>query len=146
MVLWEGACIVHEVFSEKRIVQLKVRHPKALVIAHPECEEHVLSHADFVGSTSKLLNFVQENEAQEFIVVTEPGILHQMKKLAPEKTYIAGPPEDESCSCSECPYMKKNTMEKLYLCMRDLTPEITMDEDLRQAALKPLEKMLEMSR
>ena len=145
MVLWEGTCIVHEVFSEKRIVQLRVRHPRALVIAHPECEENVLNHADFVGSTSKLLKFVQENKAQEFIVVTEPGIIHQMKKKAPDKTYIAGPPEDETCSCSECPHMKKNTMEKLYLCLRDETPEITMDEGLRKAALKPLERMLEMS-
>lgn len=145
MVLWEGTCIVHEIFSEKRIIQLKMRHPQAKVIAHPECEAKVLRHADFIGSTSKLLNFVQEDLSQEFIVVTESGILHQMRKKAPEKTLIAGPPEDETCACNECPYMKLNTLEKLYLCLRDLKPEITMPEDLRKAAYRPLQRMLEWS-
>lgn len=145
MVLWEGTCIVHEIFSEKRIIQLKMRHPQAKVIAHPECEAKVLRHADFIGSTSKLLNFVQEDLSQEFIVVTESGILHQMRKKAPEKTLIAGPPEDETCACNECPYMKLNTLEKLYLCLRDLKPEITMPEGLRKAAYRPLQRMLEWS-
>lgn len=144
MVLWHGTCIVHEIFSEKKIVQLKVRHPKALVIAHPECEPPVLRHADFVGSTSKLLQYVRENPAKEFIVVTEVGILHQMEKLAPGKKLIPAPP-DNSCACNECPHMKKNTLEKLYLCLRDLTPEITMTEELRLAALKPLQRMFEMT-
>ena len=145
MVLWDGTCIVHEIFSEKKLVQLKVRYPNALTIAHPECEPHVLKHADFIGSTSKLLQFAQENPANEFIVVTEAGILHQMKKAAPQKTFIPAPPENDTCACNECPHMKKNTLEKLYLCLRDLRPEITMPEDLRLAALKPMLKMFEMT-
>ncbi len=145
MTLWNGTCQVHEIFSEKRIVQLKVRHPRAKVIAHPECEEQVLRHADFIGSTSKLLKFVQESEAEAFIVVTEAGILHQMEKSAPGKKLIPAPPEDEKCACNECPHMKKNTLEKLYLCLRDLKPEITMPEELRIAALRPLQRMFEMT-
>lgn len=144
MVLWNGTCMVHEIFSEKKIVQLKERHPRALVIAHPECEEPVLRHADFIGSTSKLLQFVQESPAEEFIVATEAGILHQMELKAPGKRLIPAPPEG-NCSCNECPHMKKNTLEKLYLCLRDLQPEITMPEDLRLAALKPLQRMFEMT-
>ncbi len=144
MVLWNGSCIVHEVFSEKKLVKLKIRYPKAKIIAHPECETQVLKHADFVGSTSRLLQFVHESTAQEFIVATEPGILHQMEKLEPLKKYIPAPP-DKDCACNECPHMKLNTLEKLYLCLRDLKPEIIMPEKLRLAALAPLQKMLEMS-
>lgn len=145
MLLWEGSCIVHETFSERKIIDLKVRNPKAKVIAHPECEERILMHADFIGSTSKLLQFVKEDEGKEYIVLTETGILHQMKKAAPEKNYIPAPVNDESCSCNECPYMKLNTMEKIYLCMKNKFPEIKIDEELRLKALKPIERMLEMS-
>lgn len=145
MLLWEGSCIVHETFSERKIIDLKIRNPKAKVIAHPECEERILMHADFIGSTSKLLQFVKEDEGKEYIVLTETGILHQMKKAAPEKNYIPAPVNDESCSCNECPYMKLNTMEKIYLCMKNKFPEIKIDKELRLKALKPIERMLEMS-
>lgn len=145
MVAWDGTCMVHDIFSERRILQLKMKHPNALIIAHPECEEKILRHANFVGSTSKLLKKVVEDPSEEFIVVTESGILHQMRKKAPHKRLIAGPPEDKSCACNECPHMRLNTMEKLYYCLRDLKPEIEMSEDLRRAALKPLQKMLEWS-
>jgi len=144
MLLWNGSCIVHETFSDRKIIQLKLGHPAALLIAHPECEEPILNRADFIGSTSALLKFVQENPAKEFIVATEEGIIYQMKKKAPEKVYIAAPP-DANCACNQCPYMKLNTMEKLYLCMKDGKPEITLDEDLRLRALKPIQRMLEMS-
>lgn len=144
MLLWDGSCIVHETFSDKKIIQLKLEHPNALLIAHPECEETVLNRADFIGSTSALLKFVQENPAKEFIVATEEGIIYQMKKRAPGKIFIAAPP-DANCACNQCPYMKLNTMEKLYLCMKDGKPEITLDEDLRLRALKPIQRMLEMS-
>lgn len=145
MLLWEGSCIVHETFSEKKILELKVRHPEAKLIAHPECEEPVLMHADFIGSTSKLLKFVQEDSSKSFIVATETGIIHQMKKACPDKIFIPAPPQDESCSCNECPYMKLNTLEKVYLCMKNKFPEIILDGDLRIKALRPIEKMLEMS-
>ena len=142
MDLWPGTCIVHEVFSEKKIIAEKQRHPEALFIAHPECEEPVLRYADFVGSTSALLSFVQKSPAPAFIVGTETGILHQMRKLAPGKTLIPAPYEEGGCACNECPYMKLNTLEKLYLCLRDREPRIEMDESLRRAALLPLERML----
>lgn len=145
MLLWEGSCIVHETFSERKILELKARYPEAKLIAHPECEEPVLVHADFIGSTSKLLKFVQEDEAMSYIVATETGIIHQMKKARPEKKFIPAPPQDEACSCNECPYMKLNTLEKVYLCMKNKFPEIIMDEELRLRALKPIERMLEMS-
>ncbi|MCS7052575.1 MAG: quinolinate synthase NadA [Ignavibacterium sp.] len=145
MLLWEGSCIVHETFSERKIIDLKVRYPKAKIIAHPECEENILLLADFIGSTSKLLQFVKEDNNDSYIVLTETGILHQMKKAAPNKTFIPAPVTDETCSCNECPYMKLNTMEKLYLCMKNKFPEIIIDEQLRLRALKPIEKMLEMS-
>lgn len=145
MLLWEGSCIVHETFSEKKIIDLKVQHPKAKIIAHPECEEVILRRADFIGSTSKLLNFVKEDNGEEYIVVTEPGIIHQMEKQVPNKKYIPAPPEEESCSCNNCPYMKLNTIEKIYHCMKNKSPEILMDEELRLRALKPIERMLEMS-
>jgi quinolinate synthase len=141
MVLWEGTCQVHEIFSEKKLLQLTVRHPKAVVIAHPECEPHILRHADHIGSTSSLLHFVRDSEFEEFIVLTEAGILHQMSKAAPTKTLIPGPPEG-NCACNECPHMKLNTLEKLYLALRDLTPTIDVPADVREAAQKPLSRML----
>ena len=142
--LWPGSCIVHEMFSERSLVQLKERHPKAKVLAHPECPEAVLRHADYVGSTTGILKYAEQSPETEFIVATERGILHQMEKACPEKTFISAPGEG-GCSCSECPHMKLNTMEKLYLCMRDRKPEITLDENLRQRALRPILRMLEMS-
>ncbi len=144
MVLWPGSCIVHEIFSEKKLVQLKVEHPEAEVVAHPECEAAVLRHADFIGSTKALLDHVLKSPKQTFIVVTEAGILHQMKKGAPQKTFIPAPP-DNGCACNECPYMRLNTLEKLWRCMKDRTPELVMPEDLREAARAPLQRMLEWS-
>jgi quinolinate synthase len=145
LVLWQGSCIVHETFSEKRLVQLKVQHPNAAIIAHPECEEPVLRQADFIGSTSALLKFTQNDAHQSFIVVTEPGIIHQMQQASPTKEFIPAPPTDNTCNCNECPYMRLNTLEKVYLALRDRTPEITMPEHLLQAARQPLTRMLEMS-
>ena len=142
MDLWPGTCVVHETFSEKKIVAEKTRHPEALFIAHPECEEHILRHADFVGSTSALLKFVAESRAREFIVGTETGILHQMRKNAPGKTLIPAPFDEGSCACNECPYMKLNTIEKLYLCLRDLSPRIEIDPAIRERARVPLARML----
>jgi quinolinate synthase len=144
MVLWPGSCQVHEIFSEKKLVQLKVRYPEAEVVAHPECEERVLALADYVGSTKGLLDYVARSPKAQFIVVTEPGILHQMQKAAPGKELIPAPP-DNGCACNECPHMRLNTVEKLYLCMRDKKPEITLPEELRSQALKPLTRMLEWS-
>lgn len=144
MLLWDGSCIVHETFSDKKIIALKTENPDALLIAHPECEEAVLNRADFIGSTSALLNFTRENPANEFIVATEEGIIYQMQKASPEKKFIPAPPE-ANCSCNECPYMKLNTMEKLYLCMKEGKPEIIIDEETRLKALKPIQRMLEMS-
>ena len=145
MLLWNGACMVHEIFSLEKITKLKIRHPKAKVIAHPECEAPVLAIADYIGSTTGLLKFTQKDNAQEFIVVTETGILHQMQKNNPGKTFIPAPPNN-SCACNDCPHMKLNTLEKLYLCMEYEQPEITMNEDLRIAAGKPIERMLEISK
>lgn len=145
MKLWQGACIVHETFSAKKIFELKQKHPKAILIAHPECEDKILSKAEFIGSTSALLNFVITNENSEFIVATEPGIIHQMELKAPGKKFIPAPPES-SCACNDCPYMKLNTLEKLYLCMRDKKPEITLDEEIRKNAYKSLRRMLDMSK
>ena len=144
LLLWEGTCVVHETFSLKKIIQLEIQHPDAELIAHPECEEPILERAGFIGSTSALLKYVQSSSAGRFIVATEAGILHQMKKLAPGREYIAAPP-DGDCSCNECPYMKLNTMEKLYLCMRDRTPEIRLDSALMEKARLPIERMLQMS-
>jgi quinolinate synthase len=144
MLLWNGACMVHEIFSMEKIAKLKAKHPHAKVIAHPECEEHVLKLADFIGSTTGLLKFTQSDTSKEFIVATESGILHQMMKANPEKTFIPAPPEN-SCACNDCPHMKLNTLEKLYLCMEYELPEILMDEDIREAAEKPIKKMLEIS-
>ena len=144
MVLWNGACMVHEIFSMEKIVKLKVRHPLAKVIAHPECEAPVLALADYIGSTTGILKYAEKSNAQEFIVVTESGILHQMQKTSPHKTFIPAPPQN-TCACNDCPYMKLNTLEKLYLCMKYELPEVTMDETLREAAKKPIERMLELS-
>ena len=144
LVLWPGACSVHVTFSERQIVRLKEQHPEAQVVAHPECSEPVLRLADYIGSTTGILEFAKRNAAQAFIVVTEAGIIHQMKKACPEKTFIPAPP-DNGCSCNECPYMRLNTLEKVYLCMRDRRPEIVMSPDLLARCLPPLERMLAMS-
>src|SRR6478672_8312800 len=144
MLLWNGACMVHEIFSLEKITKLKIRHPKAKVIAHPECEAPVLAIADYIGSTTGLLKFTQKDDAKEYIVVTETGILHQMQKNNPGKTFIPAPPNN-SCACNDCPHMKLNTLEKLYLCMEYELPEIIMDEELRKAAKKPIDRMLEIS-
>lgn len=144
MLLWNGACMVHEIFSMKKIAALKLRHPAAKIIAHPECEAPVLALADYIGSTTGILKFAEKSDAKEFIVVTESGILHQMQKANPGKTFIPAPPQN-NCACNDCPYMKLNTLEKLYLCMKYEAPEILMDEELRLAAKKPIERMLEIS-
>ena len=146
MILWDGSCIVHEAFSMERIAQQLAENPDAKLIAHPESETPVLDLAHFIGSTSALLNFVEKDDSQKFIVATEEGILHEMKKRAPQKELIPALVFDESCNCSECFYMKRNTMEKLYLCMKYELPEILIDEELRLKALKPIEAMLEMSK
>ncbi len=146
MILWDGSCIVHEAFSMERIAAQLAQHPDAKLIAHPESETPVLDLAHFIGSTSALLNYVEKDEAQKFIVATEEGILHEMKKRAPHKELLPALVFDESCNCSECFFMKRNTMEKLYLCMKYELPEITMDEELRLKALVPIEKMLELSK
>jgi len=145
MILWNGACMVHEIFSLEKIVRLKVRHPHAKLIAHPECEEVVLKEADFIGSTTQLLKYAVNDSCKEFIVATETGILHQMQKDAPGKTFIPAPPNN-ACACNDCPHMKLNTLEKLYLCMEYEAPEIIMEESLRKAALKPIQRMLEISK
>lgn len=145
MVLWNGACMVHEIFSVEKITKLKIRHPQAKLIAHPECEETILRIADYIGSTTGLLKYTQTDKSTEYIVATETGILHQMMKASPEKTFIPAPPNN-SCACNDCPHMKLNTLEKLYLCMEYELPEISMDEELRIAARKPIERMLEISK
>lgn len=145
MVLWNGACMVHEIFSLEKITKLKIRHPKAKVIAHPECEDAVLQVADFIGSTTQLLKFSQKDSSDTFIVATETGILHQMQKDSPYKTFIPAPPNN-ACACNECPHMKLNTLEKLYLCLEYEIPELTMQEELRIAALKPINRMMEISK
>jgi quinolinate synthase len=144
MVLWNGACMVHEIFSLQKINKLKLKHPGAKVIAHPECEQSVLDVADFIGSTTQLLKYGEKSEAKEFIVVTETGILHQMQKNSPFKTFIPAPPNN-SCACNDCPHMKLNTLEKIYLCMEHEQPELLMDEDIRIAAKIPIDRMLEIS-
>jgi quinolinate synthase len=144
MVLWPGSCEVHEIFSEKKMVQLKIRNPGAKIVAHPECEESVLRHADHIGSTSSILEFVVKDGGHDYIIATEAGIIHQMKKLAPEKNFIPAPP-DNLCACNECPHMKRNTLEKLYLCLRNGEPKLEMDEELRLRALVPIQRMLALS-
>ena len=144
MLLWDGVCIVHETFSERKIIDLMAQNPGAKLIAHPECEDVLLNRADFVGSTSKLLNYIQSDNSKTYIVATESGIIHQMKKAAPEKNFIPAPP-DKNCNCNECPYMRLNTMEKLYLCMANKNPRIELNEQIINQATAPIERMLQMS-
>lgn len=144
LVLWNGACMVHEIFSMQRIVKLKERHPEAKFIAHPECEESILQMADYAGSTTGLLNYTLKSEAREFIVATESGIIHQMEKANPGKTFIPAPPNN-TCACNDCPHMKRNTLEKLYLCIKNEIPEVTVPMDIVRKARKPIERMLEIS-
>ena len=145
MLLWNGACMVHEIFSLEKITRLKIRHPHAKLISHPECEEAILRISDYVGSTTQLLKYTLTDPTQEYIVATETGILHQMQQNNPKKTFIPAPPTN-NCACNDCPHMKLNTLEKLYLCMEYEAPEITMNENLRIAAKKPMDRMLEISR
>jgi quinolinate synthase len=144
MVLWQGSCIVHETFSERKLLGLKERHPGAKVLAHPECEPQILAHADYIGSTTGILQYALKSPESEFIIATEAGILHQMQKAAPGKTFIPAPPE-ASCACNECPHMKRNTLEKVYLALRDLSPRIEMAPALLERARRPIDRMLELS-
>jgi len=145
MTLWPGTCQVHEIFSEKRIVQLQARHPEAKVIAHPECDPAVLRLADHIGSTSSLLRFVETDPGSTYIIATEPGIIHQMTRSAPGKTFLPAPVQGACEACATCPHMRLNTVEKLYLCLRDLRPEVTIPEELHEPALRPIRRMLELS-
>jgi quinolinate synthase len=145
MLLWNGACMVHEIFSLEKIVKLKIRHPKAKVLAHPECEEAVLNVADFIGSTTEILKYSSTDTADQYIVATETGILHQMQINSPNKTFIPAPPTN-NCACNDCPHMKLNTLEKIYLALKYELPELTMEESLRLAAKKPMDRMMEISR
>ena len=145
MILWNGACMVHEIFSVEKIIKLQLKHPNAKLIAHPECEEALLARADYIGSTTQLLKYSKENEATEFIVATETGILHQMMLDSPSKTFIPAPPTN-NCACNDCPHMKLNTLEKLYIALKYETPEILMSEELIVASRKPIERMLEISK
>jgi quinolinate synthase len=146
LVAWQGTCIVHESFSEKRLLALMVQHPEAEVIAHPECHEGILRHAHHIASTSGLIEYAKTSPKRAFIVATEAGILHRMQQAVGDKTLIAAPPEDETCACNLCPHMRRNTLEKLYLCMRDLQPQVDVPEAIRVRALKPIERMLDMSK
>lgn len=145
MLLWNGACHVHEQFSLEKIVGLKKQYPQAELIAHPECKQYIIELSDFVGSTAALIKHVQKSGAQQFIVATESGVLIEMQRLCPDKQFIPAPPEDSTCACNQCSYMRMNTLEKLYLCLRDETPEITVDADIARQALKPIGRMLEIS-
>jgi quinolinate synthase len=144
MILWNGACMVHEIFSQEKITKLKERHPEAKFIAHPECEAHILDQADFIGSTSQLLKYTKDNPAKEFIVATESGILHQMELASPDKTFIPAPPNN-TCACNDCPHMKRNTMEKLYLAMKYELPEVTLPEWVIEQGRASIDRMLEVS-
>ena len=146
MLLWDGACHVHEQFSVESLVELKKAHPKAKVLAHPECKNVVLMLADFVGSTQALLNYATNSQDTEFLVATESGIIHQMQKQNPNKVFIPIPPVDSTCGCNDCKYMRLNSLEKLYLCLKTEQPEILVDEALRVKAVKPIERMLELSK
>jgi quinolinate synthase len=145
LVLWQGACVVHEAFNERRVLELLEQHPGAELIAHPECEQPVLRHAHFIGSTTALLNYTQKSSKTTFVVATEIGILHQMHKASPHKTFVPAAPAtavDAACGCSTCPFMKLNTLEKLYLCLRDLRPEVTLPPELMEQARRPIERMV----
>ena len=144
MVLWNGSCMVHEIFSLEKLIKLKAQHPKAVVLAHPECEEKILDYADFIGSTTAILNYSKNSESQEFIVLTEAGIIHQMQKASPLKKFIPAPPNN-SCACNDCPYMKLNTLEKIYIALKYEQPELVMSDELIEKSRKPIEKMLELS-
>ncbi len=144
LILWNGACMVHEIFSHEKITKLKIRYPEALFIAHPECEAHILDMADFIGSTTGLLNFTKKSDATQFIVATEVGILHQMELGSPHKTFIPAPPNN-SCACNECPHMKRNTLEKLYLCMEFEQPEIILEDWIIEQGVKSIDRMMEIS-
>lgn len=144
MVLWDGSCMVHEIFSLEKLIKLKVQNPKAKIIAHPECEAAILEHADYIGSTTALLNYSKKSADKEFIVLTETGILHQMQKASPEKTFIPAPPNN-SCACNDCPYMKLNTLEKIYIALKYEQPELLMDKQLMEKAKLPIQKMLDLS-
>jgi quinolinate synthase len=145
LVCWQGTCVVHETFSERRLIELMAQNPDAEVIAHPECHDGILRHAAHIASTSGLIEYARQSPKQAFIVATEAGILHKMEQAAPGKTLLAAPPDDESCSCNLCPYMKRNTLEKLYLALRDLAPQVDVPEPIRVRALRPIQRMLEMS-
>ncbi len=145
LIIWPGTCVVHEQFSAKRLVQLKVRHPNAEVLAHPECDDAVLAQSDFIASTSGIIQRAVESPASTLIIATEDGVFHQIRQRAPEKELIQAPGMDESCACNQCPYMRLNTLEKVYLCLRDLGPEVTVPERVRLAALRPIERMLALS-
>lgn len=144
MVLWNGSCMVHEIFSLEKLIKLKAQHPKALILAHPECEAAILEYADFIGSTTAILNYSKKSEAQEFIVLTETGIIHQMQKANPTKTFIPAPPNN-SCACNDCPHMKLNTLEKIYIALKYEQPELLMSDELIEKSRKPINKMLELS-
>ena len=145
MLLWDGACHVHEQFSVEKLVKLKSEHPDSLILAHPECKKTVLIMADFIGSTQALLNYATESDANSFLVATESGILHEMQKHNPTKEFIPVPPNDSTCACNECNFMRLNTLEKLYNCLKNESPEIQVDEEIRVKAVKPILRMLEMS-
>lgn len=145
MIIWDGACHVHEEFSLERILEIKKNNKKAKIIAHPECKKHILMVADHVGSTSALLNFVQKDSAEKYIVATESGILHQMKIMCPKKKFIAAPPVDSTCGCNDCNFMKLNTLEKIYICLKYELPEVDVEEKTRTKALVPIKRMLEIS-
>ncbi|HVS94775.1 MAG TPA: quinolinate synthase NadA [Mucilaginibacter sp.] len=144
LVLWNGACMVHEIFSREKITRLRERHPEAELLAHPECEEVILKMADYIGSTTGLLKYASKSESKEFIVATESGIIHQMERTNPGKVFIPAPPNNQ-CACNDCPHMKRNTLEKLYLCMKNEMPEITVPADIIEKAVKPIERMLSIS-
>ena len=144
LVLWNGACMVHEIFSREKITRLKERHPNAKILAHPECEDVILETADYIGSTTGILKYATKSDVKEFIVATEPGIIHQMQKDNPDKVFIPAPPNN-NCACNDCPHMKRNTLEKLYLCLKNERPEITVPADIIEKAVKPIERMLEIS-
>jgi quinolinate synthase len=144
MVLWNGSCMVHEIFSLEKLIKLEAQHPKALILAHPECEAAILEHAHFIGSTTAILNYSKTSDAQEFIVLTETGIIHQMQKASPGKTFIPAPPNN-SCACNDCPYMKLNTLEKIYNTLKYEQPELLMSDEMIERAKKPINKMLELS-
>ncbi|MCC6641699.1 MAG: quinolinate synthase NadA [Deltaproteobacteria bacterium] len=145
LIVWQGICVVHEQFSAKRLAELRVQHPDAEVLAHPECDDAVLGQADYIGSTSGIIDRAVKSPAKTLIIATEDGVFHQIARRVPEKTLLQAPGPDESCACNRCPFMRLNTLEKLYLALRDLTPEVTVPEDIRVRALRPIEKMLSLS-